>query len=171
MKEQVTIIPIPVVTPGQQYSFQQRLPRTTARIIGIETGINILSLLPPVATTGTEFKRTLFLGNLQLQLNGSPNLFWSDTVIADDNSIAMGELRPPNNLPRPAIGIVPAGGTGRSFYQFHDCTHGTKKEEQVIDICGSRLISGQYRDYTGQFFTTGIRYTITLYVWTENSLT
>jgi hypothetical protein len=173
MTEQVTIIPIRITRPGQQYSFQHRLPRTTAKIIGIETGVRIKSALPrPWIAFESDFKRNVLLGRVQLQLNGLPNLFWGRDIYADDNNTGFGEL-PAGALgtPRPLIGIKPPLITGKSFYQYHDCTHGTKKEEEMLDICGSRLVSGIYRDNTGQLFTTSARYDINLYLWTQNSLT
>ncbi len=170
----MTIIPIRIISPLQQYSFQHRLPRTTAKIIGIETGIRIKSALPvPVIAFESGFKRNVLLGRVQLQLNGSPNLFWGRDIYADDNNTGFGELPVPAGTdgPLPLIGITPPVVTGQSFFRYHDCTHGTKKEEETVDICGSRLISGIYRDNTGHLFAIGIRYDISLYLWTQNTLT
>jgi hypothetical protein len=174
MTEQVTIIPIRITRPLQQYGFQHRLPRTTAKIIGIETGVRIGSVLTnPWIAFESDFKRNVLLGSVQLQLNGLPNLFWGRDIYADDNNTGFGELPAPAGMggPQPMIGIKPPLVTGKSFFQYHDCTHGTKKEEETLDICGSRLINGIYRDNTGQLSATGIRYDINLYLWTQNSLT
>ncbi len=168
MEERVIIIPIRITKAGQQYSFQHRLPRTSANVIGIETGVNIKSVLPAQAAT-EDFKRNVLLGRLQLQMVGLPNLCWCSEIFAEDSNTGFGEL------PRP-YGFVPLlpsdpkdpQPTGRHFYQLHDCTHGTKKEEDPLNICGSRIICGIYRDTAGLQFTHPVHYRINLYVWTAN---
>jgi hypothetical protein len=160
MIEQLTIIPIRITKAGQQYSFQYKLPRSAEKIIGIETGVTMRSPLPVIPGNNIrQFKREVLLGSLRLQGSGSSNLFYAADIKAGDNSITNGEfLRSP----------VAAGQPGFPFYDFQVCTHGTKREEDPLDIPGCSIIGGIYRDSTVLLFTTPVHYHINIYVWTSN---
>jgi hypothetical protein len=160
MKEQVTIIPIRITKAGQQYSFQHKLPRSAEKIIGIETGVIMRSPLPVIVSVfPKQLKRAVLLGTLRLQANGSSNLFYAADIKADDNSIIQGEF-----IQAPG----PAGQPGFPFFDFKVCTHGTKREEEPLEIPGCSIISGIYRDRTGLLFTNPVHYHINIYVWTSN---
>jgi hypothetical protein len=160
MIEQLTIIPIRITKAGQQYSFQHKLPRSAEKIIGIETGVTMRSPLPALPGNDTRhFKREVLLGSLRLQGSGSSNLFYAADIKAGDNGIANGEfLRSP----------VGGGKQRFPFYDFQVCTHGTKREEDPLDIPGCAIIGGIYRDSTGLLFTNPVHYHINIYVWTSN---
>ena len=172
MADQVTIIPIRITKAGQQYSFQHRLLRTTGNIIGIETGVTVKSGLPALPMPFvSDFKRNTLLGRIQLQMAGVPNLCWCSEVFADDNNTGFGELPTAQGFvpfPPPPDPKDPTP-TGKRFYGFHDCTHGTKKEEDPLHTCGGRVIGGIYRDTIGLQFTNPVHYRINLYVWTANN--
>lgn len=161
MIEQLTIIPIRITKAGQQYSFQHKLPRSAEKIIGIETGVTVRSPLPAIPGNNIrQFKREVLLGSLRLQGMGISNLFYATDIKADDNSIAPGEF--PHG---------PVKGPGPRFYDFGVCTHGTKREEDPLDIPGCGIIGGIYRDSTGPLFTNPVHYHINIYVWTSNRQT
>jgi hypothetical protein len=160
MIEQLTIIPIRITKAGQQYSFQHKLPRSAEKIIGIETGVTMRSPLPVIRGNDLrQFKREVLLGSLHLQGTGSSNLFYAADIKADDNSIANGEfLKSPRSPKRPVF----------PFYDFRTCTHGSKREEDPLDIPGCSIIGGIYRDRAGLVFYNPVHYHINIYVWTSN---
>jgi hypothetical protein len=173
MKELVTIVPIRISKQGQQHFFQLRLPTITQRIVGIETGLRLKTLLPPVVTIiNGPFKRNVLMGTLQLTTPGRVNQFYATDVYADDTNIGLAEIqlpRDPKGQPFQPVGLPPVskGGSGKSFYEFFACTHGSKREEDSLDICGSRIINGWYKDTAGGIFYKAIPYEVLLYVWTE----
>ena len=158
MKEQVTIIPVRITKAGQQYSFQHKLPRSADKIIGIETGATVRNALPILPVNGIRmFKREVLLGTLRLQGAGSSNLFYAADIKADESNIATGEF-----LRKPIT------GAGFPFYDYGVSTHGTRREEDPLDIPGCNIISGIYRDSAGLLSDNPVHYHINIYVWTTN---
>ena len=175
MKEQVIIQPISISKRGQQNFFQVKLPRDTDKIIGIETGLIIqdspiyaFSIL--LANPGVTERNNL-MGVMQLKANGRPDIFYAKEIFERDLNIGAGELRVfPNDQPnerrllllRPRI-----PPDGNSFGFSPSCTHGTKREEDPLSICGCTVINGYFKDSIGEVMGYDLIYKVMLYIWIE----
>ena len=56
---------------------------------------------------------------------------------------------------------------GNSFDYFTHWTHGTKREEDPLNVCSCTIINGQYKDAIGEYFQTDVNYKVMLYIWVE----
>ena len=179
MKEQVIIQAISITRRSQQNFFQVKLPRDTGKIIGIESGL-IIQDSPPyafstlLANTGITERNNL-MGVMQLKANGRPDIFYANEIFERDLNIGAGELRvfsndQPNErrllLLRPRI-----PPDGNSFGFSPSCTHGTKREEDPLNICGCTVINGYFKDSIGDIMGYDLSYKVMLYIWIERQLT
>lgn len=168
-REQVIIQPITISKRGQQNFFQIKLPRGTSKIIGIETGLYLLNI-PHYFVPGQELtmliRRNYMMGVVQLRANGKPSIFYSKEVFERDINIRVGEI---NLFPPPVVVMEKKVATpdGNSFDYFTHWTHGTKREEDPLNVCGCSVINGQYKDAIGEYFQTDVNYKVMLYIWIE----
>ena len=174
MKEEVIIQSICITKKKEQTFFQVKLPRDTYKIIGIETGLYILAAPPnlfvPLQDNSGFIRRNNMMGILQLQTNGKANIFYSKEIFERDINIGTGEIKiitdQPNQEENVAfLRVEPPDGN--SFDFFTCWTHGSKREEDPLNICGCTLINGQFKDAVGEYFGTDISYKVILYIWIE----
>lgn len=176
MKEEVIIKPIRISRKNEQQFFQVKLPRDTHRIIGIETGMFAESLLPNFPaysrTDGNVIRPNRLMGKLQLRASGKPNLFYAKEIFEKDINLGNNEIKiilPPVKGKTKGIKVEP-GKDGNNFLDFPIWSHGTKREEDPLSICGCNIINGQYNDVVGEFNGIDIRYRIMLYIWIERKV-
>lgn len=175
MKEQVIIQPISITRRGQQNFFQVKLPRDTHRIIGIESGLIVLDC-PPYAFSPLQGNPGLILRNnlmgvMQLKANGRPDIFYAKEIFERDLNIGAGELRlflydPPNER-RLSLRRIFVPPDGNSFSFSPSCTHGTKREEDPLNICDCTVINGHFKDSIGEVMGYDLSYKVMLYIWIE----
>jgi len=172
MKEEVIIQTINISKRGQQNFFQIRLPRDTHKIIGVETGLYLLSVpqyFIPAKELSMLVRRNYMMGVVQLRANGKPDIFYSKEIFERDVNIGAGEIKvyPFPLVMERKLNLPP---DGNSFDYFTHWTHGTKREEDPLHICGCPVINGQYKDAIGEYFGMDISYKVMLYIWIERKI-
>lgn len=171
MREQVIIQTISISKRGQQTFFQTKLPRDTHRIIGIETGLYVLNVTDnfiPAQELAKLVRRNNLMGVVQLRANTRPDMFYSKDVFERDINIGADEMKIiPSQVIMERKGEQP---DGNSFDYFTHWTHGAKREEDPLDVCGCTIINGQYKDAIGEIFQTDVNYKVMLYIWIERKL-
>ncbi len=178
IREQVLTQTIPVTKRQQQVFFQLKLPRDTHKIIGMETGLFVIQAPPeffvPSSDAGGVIRRNLLMGTLQLQANGSTDVFYSKDIFERDINTGLGELKrfvtqvqdaPPLQF---LLINVPPDGNGFEFY--NSWSHGRKREEDPLSICNCLVIYGWFKDAAYATINTDIIYQVTLYVWIERKI-
>lgn len=182
MREEVIIQSIRISKKKEQLFFQVKLPRDTKRIIGIETGLVIESVLPAFApliqTDAALMRQRRLIGCLQLRTFGKPDLFYATEIFERDINLGIGEVKlfpaPPKEKvlpdePEPVKGEVPAIDSN-NFSDHNIWTHGTKREEDPLSICGCTLINGQFKDAIGEYYNLPFVYNVILYIWIERKI-
>jgi len=180
MKEEVIIQSNSITKKKEQIFFQVKLPKDTDKIIGIETGLFVESALPDFLpyTQGdvNMIRRNRLMGTLQLQVSGKPNLFYAKDIFEKDINIGVNELKiVPDVIERRLIEPQLRKGEdvpndGNNFSDFTIWSHGTKREEDPIDVCGCQLINGQFKDAVGEYYNINIRYRVILYIWIKRKV-
>lgn len=177
MREEVIIQSIGITKKNEQQFFQVKLPRDTNKIIGIETGIYIqaaplYSFVPSEDNSGF-IRRNNMMGVLQLQTNGKPDIFYSKEIFERDLNIGEAEIKIIPDQPKKEEKVAflrEEPPDGNSFDFFTCWTHGSKREEDSLNICGCTLINGQFKDAVGEYFGTDISYKVILYIWIERKV-
>lgn len=171
MKEQVIIQSLSISKRGQQNFFQIKLPRDTHKIIGIETGLYLLNVpgnFIPALEQSMLMRRNNLMGVVQLRVNTKPDVFYSKEVFERDINIGVDEIKIiPPQVTGERKGEQP---DGNSFDYFTHWTHGSKREEDPLNICGCAVINGQYKDSIGEYFQTDVNYKVMLYIWIERKI-
>ena len=174
MREQVIIQSISISKRGQQNFFQVKLPRDTHKIIGIETGLCLLNVpgyFIPASEQSMLMRRNNLMGVVKLRANGKPDVFYSKEVFERDINISAGEIiivpPPVVSEERTPLRKLNEQPDGNSFDYFTYWTHGTKREEDPLSICGCSVINGQFKDVAGEYFGTDMQYKVMLYIWIE----
>lgn len=181
MREEVIIQPIRVTKKKEQIFFQVKLPRDVHKIIGIETGLYLESELPvfvPFIQGNANFiRQNRLMGTLQLQASGKPNLFYAKEIIDRDINLGVGEMKvvPPDVIVRRIVEPLLKKGDdvpndGNNFSDFTIWSHGTKREEDPVNVCGCQLINGQFKDAVGEYYNIDIQYRVMLYIWIERKV-
>lgn len=171
MKEQVIIQAISISKRGQQNFFQVKLPRDAHKIVGIETGLNVLNVpgyFIPAQELSKLVRRNNLMGVVQLRVSEKPDIFYSKEIFEKDINIGAGEIKiipPPVMMERKVD-----QPDGNSFDYFTHWTHGTKREEDPLNICDCSVINGQYKDAIGEYFQTDVSYKVLLYIWIEKKV-
>lgn len=173
MREEVIIQSITISRRGEQHYFQMKLPRNTHKIIGVETGLYILSASVYLFGTMHGEMNALFrnnlIGRLQLKANGKPDIFYSKEIFERDYNIGAGEIKQFINA-APPMRRLAQDPDGNSFSDFTQWTHGTKREEDPLNICNCTVINGQFRDAIGDYFGMDLQYKVMLYLWIERQI-
>lgn len=171
MIEQVIIQTISISKRGQQTFFQVKLPRDTHKIIGIEAGLYMLNVpgyFIPVQELSKLVRRNHLMGVVQLRANTKIDVFYSKDVFERDINIGADEMKIiPSQVVMERKGEQP---DGNSFDYFTHWTHGSKREEDPLNVCGCTVINGQYKDAIGEYFQTDVNYKVMLYIWIERKL-
>ncbi len=168
MREQVIIQTINISKRSQQNFFQVKLPRDTHKIIGIETGLNVLNVpgyFIPAKELSKLIRRNNLMGVVQLRANTKPDVFYSKEIFERDINIGADEIK----IFTPQVVMERKGDQpdGNSFADFTHWTHGYKREEDPLSVCGCTVINGQYKDAIGEYFQTDVNYKVMLYIWIE----
>ena len=169
MKEQVIIQTITISKRGQQIFFQVKLPRDTNKIIGVETGLYLLNAplyFIPAQELSMLVRRNYMMGVVQLRANRKPDVFYSKEIFERDINIGAGEVK----LFLPPVVVIEKKvdqPDGNNFDYFTHWTHGTKREEDPLNIYDCSVINGQYKDAIGEYFQTDVSYKVLLYIWIE----
>lgn len=96
MKEQVIIQAISISKRGQQNFFQVKLPRDAHKIVGIETGLNVLNVsgyFIPAQELSKLVRRNNLMGVVQLRVSEKPDIFYSKEIFEKDINIGAGEIK------------------------------------------------------------------------------
>ena len=181
MKEEVIIQSIGITKKKEQLFFQVKLPRDTDKIIGIETGLYVESVLPDFLpyTQGdvNMIRRNRLIGTIQLQASGKPNLFYAKEIFDKDINIAVNELKIVSEGVFNELLVAPlrlkgedVPNDGNNFSDFNIWSQGSKREEDPVNICGCQLINGQFKDAVGAYYNANIQYKVILYIWIERKV-
>lgn len=166
MKQQVVISRIKITRAGQVVFFQLRLPKDTAHIIGIQTGIIIsrqafyydgyweewVQFVEPCEDViypfrWTSFQRNELFGELKLQSAEEANIFYATHIHSDEN-LGMGDYSSTCQFPATVF------------------THQNKKEEDSVKVDGeSTIVQGFYKDIIGEYSEWHYEYWVSIYVW------
>ena len=171
MKEQVIIQAISISKRGQQNFFQVKLPRDAHKIVGIETGLNVLNVpgyFIPAQELSKLVRRNNLMGVVQLRANTKPDVFCSKEIFERDINIGADEVKIIPSLIRKDEKIDPPDGN--RFDYFTHWTHGAKREEDPLDVCGCTVVNGLYKDSIGEYFQTDVNYEVMLYIWIERKV-
>jgi hypothetical protein len=180
MREEVIIQSIGITKKKEQQFFQVKLPRDTNKIIGIETGLYVESTLPVffpyIQGNANIIRQNRLMGTLQLHSSGKPNLFYAKELFDNDINVGANEMKNvPDVIERRLIEPQLRKGEdvpndGNNFSDFTIWSHGTKREEDPIDVCGCQLINGQFKDTVGEYYNINIKYRVILYIWIERKV-
>jgi hypothetical protein len=179
MREEAIIQPIRITKKKERQFFQVKLPRDTHKIIGIETGLYVESILPAfvlyIQGDANMIRQNRLMGTLQLQASGKPNLFYSKEIFEKDINSSVGEMKVvPPDIRRLIEPLRKKGddipGDGNNFSDFTIWSHGTKREEDPVNVCGCHIINGQLKDLVGGYYNTDIQYRVMLYIWIERKV-
>ena len=178
IREQVLIQTINIIKRNQQVFFQIKLPRDTHKIIGVETGLYILEAYPYLFTPSQDdmglIRSNIMMGTLQLQANGNTAIFYSKEIFERDINTGRGELKEfvsqgQGGAPLAFLLInVPPDGNGFDF--FNSWTHGSKREEDPVNVCNCSVINGWFKDAAAAIINTDIHYQVMLYIWIERKI-
>jgi hypothetical protein len=155
MKEQVIIQTISINKRSQQNFFQVKLPRDTHKIIGIETGLNVLNVpgyFIPAKELSKLIRRNNLMGVVQLRANTKPDVFYSKEIFERDMNIGADEIK---NIPTPQVDEWKEREISLMATALLISLTGhtaAKREEDPLDICGCTVINGQYKDAIGEYF-------------------
>lgn len=159
-KEKVVVVRFPILRKGEQKMFQVQLPEDAERIIGIESGVNLVSTPTPsemdvpeedfwVVFHHKKFKRDTCFGEFRLQSMGNADIFYAGHIHQDlNNRIGDYTMNYNESLP---------------FYQHQ---YKALEEEVSVDK-NNRVINGVYRDKIGMQRNEDLLYYIHIYVWYE----
>lgn len=175
MREEVVIQAINISGRSELFHFQVKLPRDTQKIIGVETGLYLQNIpqyqFYAAQVLSNEIRRNSLIGTLQLKANGKPDIFYSKEIFEKDINIGAGEIKIyPEQIKQerkaePLKIFVPPDGN--SFADFNFWTHGTRREEDTLNICNPAVINGKFKDAIGETLQMDIQYKAMLYIWTE----
>jgi hypothetical protein len=190
MKEKAVISTLTISNPNETVHFQLRIPRDALHVIGVETSVRVIRkniLLAPLGyqqgTTG-DFLRNQLFGEITLQSCEKGNIFYAGQVyerelntgymdysitkrcwslIAQMNGADPNFPCLQNGLPLYSICF---NCIYYILYPFEDWTHGSKREEEQICVDGdSTVITGVYRDKTGDALSSLGSYVVSVVVW------
>lgn len=177
MKEEVIIQTITISKRSQQNFFQVKLPRDTNKIIGVETGLYLLNApqyFIPAQELSMLIRRNYMIGGVQLRANTKPDVFYSKEIFERDINTGVGEIKiippPVVSEERNPLRFINVQPDGNYFDYFTHWTHGAKREEDPLNVCGCTIINGQYKDAIGEYFQADVNYKVMLYIWIERKL-
>lgn len=163
MKERVIIQVLQISRKGELQHFQVRIPRDAARIIGVETGVRVLSQteLGWVRLLYGKYKwddnafafyKTMLMGDVRLQSCEQSNLFYAGEVYEREINLGAGDF------------------TSRQW-PVKEWTHGLKREEVMAEASGdTTILQGTYRDRIGEHLNMHVKYEVKIYVWYEREV-
>lgn len=153
--EQVISERILITQKGTVRHFQLRVPRSASRLIGVECGVQMNTVLPVLQQAAgfkesIRFYPTRNMGELALQNVGKGNLFYSVPVIEQDAHTGYGDYSY-------------QGGFAPKCY-----THGGKREPIEVDVPReTAIIMAIYRDILGTQLNTNLQYWLLVHLWFE----
>lgn len=147
MVTSVIALKVAISRQGQQNYFQVNVPKDTARIIGIETGITGLDGVTPPEITGRQLA-----GQIRLQAENAANICYSAPVYLGIS-----------DLDKQLLGFDPLY-TGWQQNLHIGCID---KVPDPVTIQNSYMLYGNYTDAFGKKLNRDLRYTVGLYLWTE----
>ena len=162
MREEAIVVSLSITKPKEIKNFQIRLPCDTNRIIGVEWG----AIRTFYAETGNyidpewwgfpntndplfQVKPNKTFGELTLMAMGHENIFFRDELKNKDSNIFWADFSKP------------------VMNQFKEWTHSRRREEIEINVKGSSILEGCYKDRWGIVNELIVRYTLHLYLWIE----
>ena len=114
------------------------------------------------------------MGVVQLRVNGKPDVFYSKEIFERDINIGDGEVKifpaPIIIQERTPLAKADVQPDGNSFDYFTHWTHGAKREEDPLDVCGCSVINGKYKDAIGEYLQVDVSYKVILYIWLERNI-
>jgi hypothetical protein len=168
LKEQVIVEVVEIEKPGEYKNFQIELPKNTKQIIGVETGIKIVSTAasssgvivevaertlrrypdPTEYDTAFEIKKNPVAGILTLQSLCKENIFSRNDVYDYDRNIAYADFS--------------FSGAVKHW------THCKRREELAVNVDGkSRVVEGYYKDLLGRAGLLVVKYNVYVSLWIE----
>jgi hypothetical protein len=172
--EQVFIRKIIIAKKEQQYFFQITLPKNVQQIIGIETGVQLKTVLKKrrwrsLLPIRFGFLRNTQVGMLQLKAMGTNQTIYTNTISLTDNNIGMDDLV---SKVMPNEKIANPKDTKELFvkqWKSSVHTHSSRKEEDTINVCGVHTLYGSFTDLLGKQLTRDVEYSVQLYIWTNET--
>jgi hypothetical protein len=167
--EQVIVQKIDISLQGELQSFQVRIPRKIKKIIGVETGLRIVEVLPTYTQQGNferfGIRRNRMMGELKLQSLDNCNFFYTKEVFDEDRSIDNDAIEifdsPKRRSPFPEFMPLEVP----EWMPLFSWTHGYRLEEDPVLIGENAVISGTYKDFIGRDYKINPVYKVMLYIW------
>lgn len=154
LREQVSSEKLFITQKGTIRHFQLRVPRSAEKLVGIECGVSMNSVLPTLQqpagfTESLTYFPTRIMGEVTLQNVGKGNLFYSVPVIEQDAHVTYGDYS--------FLGFAP-----KCF------THCLKREAVEVNIGReTAIIMGMYKDLLGKQLNNDLQYWIFIHMWFE----
>ena len=155
LHQQVLSEKIFITQKGTIRHFQLRVPRSAEKLIGMECGVRMNSVLPVLQqpagfTQSLQFFPTRIMGELTLQNVGKGNLFYSVPVIEQDAHVSYGDY------------------SNQAAFAPKCYTHCAKREPVEINIPrDTAIIMGMYKDLLGTELNDNLQYWILIHLWFE----
>jgi hypothetical protein len=178
LKENLAIQTIRITKKEEARYFTVRLPKEVKRIIGIETGLRVISVTNPLQLPKScywlDIPRSSIAGTLKLQSTDRTNVFYSKDILKSEHSLPQGDFSfkyyPPaiKNPKDPALQTDRDYHNPFQFWKPQPWTHnGLVEEETILFTPSSALINGLYTDDWGKADNQDIEYVVTVYIWYE----
>lgn len=154
MEAGVLVTQLKITRAGQSKYFQVRLPKNTKQILGVETGLRLISSIEQGEVIALEkfqvsFKRNILVGELKLQSCEEGNIFYATQIQTEEN-LSSGDYSEIKNWKA-------------TLY-----THQNKAEEDTAKVEGdSTILQGIYKDKIGEMRKEDMEYELSVYVWIE----
>ncbi|TRU49819.1 MAG: hypothetical protein EWV91_07040 [Microcystis aeruginosa Ma_QC_Ca_00000000_S207] len=155
LKEQVISQQVSITRKAMIRNFELRLPRHAKRVIGLESGVRMVSALPePIQPASfaesLQFIPSRVMGELRLQHIGKSGLFFSTQVMEQDSGLAYGDFS------------MTAGFKTASW------THQGKREPFSVQVDReASILLGMYKDIIGEQLNRHLEYQVLIHLWFE----
>lgn len=155
LHQQVLSEKILITQKGTIRHFQLRMPRSAEKLIGVECGVMMNSVLPVLQqpagfAQSVQFFPTRNMGELTLQNVGKGNLFYSVPVIEQDAHVSYADY------------------SNQTAFAPKCYTHSGKREPMEVNIPReTAIIMGMYKDLLGTQLNTDLQYWILVHLWFE----
>lgn len=162
MREEAIVFSLSITKPKEIKNFQISLPCDTSRIIGVEWGAKRTFY----AETGnySDPEWIGFGNNYDSKFQVKPNKTFGELTLMTlgyENIFFRGEFKNKDS------NVFWADFTNPVMNQFKEWTHSSRREETDINVQGSSIIEGCYKDRWGIVNELIVRYTIHFFIWIE----
>ena len=167
MTQDVIVQKLQIKKQGEQHYFQINIPRSAAKIVGVELGGFIKTVNKDVADDTIDYhflriNRNKLLGEVNMQIANKPNFFYSAELVQADENMYSNDFLEVQNTNK-------SGGYNppilKPFWKSKQHSHGGRKELDELLLDAETTIYGCYKDVIGKATKTNLHYAVMIYVW------